>query len=398
MAQRALNRAPLSEGDVRALLEAGSSRTLLPAPLLTGGDSDWRAVVYLLRARPGGFAIVCPPDTQVRAALQRFTDDEGEPSVFTAEREVPAETSRRRAIGNIAGLFADLPWSALSGFRRAGGIRLSQGTVTCFVATDGAVVRPVAGGAQDAFTAWLTELEEDDALLEYFTGEELDGEALEEPEEAAADHLLARAAGGSRQSLPASRAARPTLPLRAAHSCSWSWPCSDAVSSSLSGRFGRCRLGAAGALTGPAPPRLGRAEAVPQPGREASSDALAQLAAGAGLEEDELEDLTQHAADPMQRLLATQTLLLQRLAPKAQDPLTTALQGAGGSDSASSGGGVRGHTAREAYLRQLEDHAEVARAIRTNACSELGIPLSSAPPGLLREFLEKRVGLATIAP
>ena len=60
MAQRALNRAPLSEGDVRALLEAESSRTLLPALLLTGEDSDWRAVVYLLRARPGGFAIVCP--------------------------------------------------------------------------------------------------------------------------------------------------------------------------------------------------------------------------------------------------------------------------------------------------------------------------------------------------
>ena len=111
-----------------------------------------------------------------------------------------------------------------------------------------------------------------------------------------------------------------------------------------------------------------------QPTREPAADALAQVAAGAALEEDELADLTAHRryahTDPVRRLLATQTLLLQRLAPKPQDPLTRVLQRGGGNDSGSSGGGVCGHSAREACLRQLEDHAEVARAIRANACAD----------------------------
>ena len=44
--------------------------------------------------------------------------------VFTSEREVPVETARRRAMRHVQAIFAN----ALDGFRRAGGIRLSQGT------------------------------------------------------------------------------------------------------------------------------------------------------------------------------------------------------------------------------------------------------------------------------
>lgn len=59
-----------------------------------------------------------------------------------------------------------------------------------------------------------------------------------------------------------------------------------------------------------------------------------------------------------------------------------------------SGGGVRGHSAREAYIKQLANHEEVGLAIRQNACTELGLPLESATPGLMRDFLEKRVGFS----
>ena len=55
---------------------------------------------------------------------------------------------------------------------------------------------------------------------------------------------------------------------------------------------------------------------------------------------------------------------------------------------------MRGHTAREAYLKQLEDASLVANAIRKNACQEMGIPPQDACPGLLRDYLEKRVGIS----
>ena len=56
---------------------------------------------------------------------------------------------------------------------------------------------------------------------------------------------------------------------------------------------------------------------------------------------------------------------------------------------------MKGHNAREAYLK-LENHEEVARAIRLAACQELGLETADAsiPPGLMREFLEKRMAVS----
>ena len=59
----------------------------------------------------------------------------------------------------------------------------------------------------------------------------------------------------------------------------------------------------------------------------------------------------------------------------------------------SSGNGVKGHQAREAFLKQLENHAEVSQIIRGNACQELGVPAATCPPGLMRKYLEKRMAL-----
>ena len=66
------------------------------------------------------------------------------------------------------------------------------------------------------------------------------------------------------------------------------------------------------ALVGPPPGRLGRAEAASQPTR-AAEDALADEAAGVGQLEDDLNELITTATDPLHRVLASQTLLLQRL-------------------------------------------------------------------------------------
>ena len=97
----------------------------------------------------------------------------------------------------------------------------------------------------------------------------------------------------------------------------------------------------------------------------------------------------------MQRLLALQmkqtNVLMQRMAPKHQDALTSAL-GGGGSESGSSSG-VRGCAARELFVKHLEDSSAVARAVLANAQRELGLPTSSIYGGLMRDYIEKKIPL-----
>ncbi|CAE7242413.1 hypothetical protein AK812_SmicGene36557 [Symbiodinium microadriaticum] len=112
-----------------------------------------------------------------------------------------------------------------------------------------------------------------------------------------------------------------------------------------------------------------------QPEREHTGNILTEADLGAAVADDEL-----------------QTLLLQRVLPKPVDALSAALEGVG-SEQGSSSSGVRGHTAREAFLRQLEDHRAVASAILENAAAKLGVSAANAHPRLLRE-LDKKVALS----
>ena len=84
-------------------------------------------------------------------------------------------------------------------------------------------------------------------------------------------------------------------------------------------------------------------------------------------------------------------LLLQRLAAnRSSDGIQEALAGSGGSASDNSSG-IKGHLAREAFLRQLADSRSVAAKVQSNALSELG--LAAAEPGLMRTYIEKRLPL-----
>ena len=98
--------------------------------------------------------------------------------------------------------------------------------------------------------------------------------------------------------------------------------------------------------------------------------------------------------DPMQKLLALQLKqnqeLLSRVLPKQQDSIASALSGSGNEGGSSSTGG-RGCTAREAYLKQMEDHSMVARCVLQNAMKDMGV--STPYPGLMRDYLERRVPL-----
>ena len=79
---------------------------------------------------------------------------------------------------------------------------------------------------------------------------------------------------------------------------------------------------------------------------------------------------------------------LEKLTAKGvQDVLAS-----GGSGADSSGGGIKGHLAREAFLRQVADLKSVAAKVQANAMNELG--LTKAEPGLMRDFVHKRMPLA----
>lgn len=110
------------------------------------------------------------------------------------------------------------------------------------------------------------------------------------------------------------------------------------------------------------------------------------------VEQDELAALTAEVQDPFHRLMALQLKqnqeLLSRMIPRQTDAITSVLAGSG-SDSGSSGSGIRGCTARETYVRQLEDHGQVGRLVLQNAMKDLGV--TSPYPGIMRDYLKKKV-------
>ena len=97
----------------------------------------------------------------------------------------------------------------------------------------------------------------------------------------------------------------------------------------------------------------------------------------------------QGPAATMQTLLLAQmrqnATLLERLTSKPEDAIQAALGSANASENS---GGIKGHIAREAFLRQVSDLTAAAANVQANALVELG--LTTPTPGLMREYLEKR--------
>ena len=146
-------------------------------------------------------------------------------------------------------------------------------------------------------------------------------------------------------------------------------------------------------LAGPAPSRIGGAERVQQGMRAEAAGLLAEADLGAAALEEGGSGLgcgdagptsspaghsDLDAAAPVAETFGCSQRSFKRIGQRARQ-----LQQRGPR-----------HTAREAYVRQLEDHATVAQTILENAAAGLGVSPTSAPPGLLREFLDKKVALS----
>ena len=127
MASRALR--GLSEPDVRGLLGQGAApRVSLPSFLLISETPDWRALVCLLRVRQGGFCIVAPLVDSVVEAFGFIEEAAEGAAVVLTERQMLLETTRRRLLANLLCSWPTCrgaAWStsagpAASGCRRAG--------------------------------------------------------------------------------------------------------------------------------------------------------------------------------------------------------------------------------------------------------------------------------------
>ena len=390
MAGRAAPRA-LREEDIRALAESPTATSTLPTLLLLSDDPEWRALAYLLRVRSGGFCIVSPAVAEVADALAALVAEDESPLAVVTDCRIELETPRRRPLGEVAATLADISWAGLSGFRRPGGVRLSRGVVAGF-AVDGTAGRPVAASALAALDAWVSAADDDDPVQEYVTAEE-DDPGAEAGSTAVAEEIrfLRERVAGLEQLLDLQAASRPRVP-EPGEQPARPMRARDLFSQEPGGlssaEWERLRN-----LVGPAPSRLGRIEtgtgtaAAGRPG----ADELAAAGAGAENLDENLEELMASSSDPLQKILAVQTSLLKSLLPKPQDSISAALQDGSDNGGVSSGSGVKGHQAREAFLKQLENHTEVARIIRVNACQELGVPAANCPPGLMRDYLEKRM-------
>ena len=159
-------------------------------------------------------------------------------------------------------------------------------------------------------------------------------------------------------------------------------------------------------IAGPPPPRVGSVET-----RRTSVTAPVRLQedlfAMADREAEDIADLsktmeeaTSNIQDPMQRLLAAQLqqnqILLQRLVgSKPSDPVLGALAGSdNASGSGSSGGGVKGCIARDAFVRAVEDLPKMGKLTRINALKELGLSASQEDANLMKTYMERRMPFA----
>ena len=101
--------------------------------------------------------------------------------------------------------------------------------------------------------------------------------------------------------------------------------------------------------------------------------------------------------DPIHKMLALQMqqveLLRKQLqAKQSADPIQNLL---GGDGAISSGGtNIKGCLAREAYVKLSADLVKMASVGESNAATDLGLQPSQVIPGLLQDYMEKRIPLA----
>ena len=379
---------------------AGALHQCLLAGPFGEEETVYKAVSALVKCRENGFMVVLPASAELVDHLDTLVDDQGEPVIVVKETQVQMETMRGRKLGETTVFLVDFPWDALNLFRASIPNRGAQATEVLRFMVGGTMARPNAASTSEACEVWIAEVadEEEHHFQEYLTAaEDLDGvpaATMTPPGETVQDHqdvirqLQARIVELETKAVPLPPAAE-TGAYRAER---------ELFLGGGAGTLDQQTWDKLRALAGPAP-KAGRHEksvsvARATPARRAASTALVEAEAEVG-DPDELEQLSSTLTDPFHRLMALQlkqnNQLMSKLLPKTCGDAITSALGVGGNEPGSSSSGIRGCTAREVYLKQLDDAVMVSKAVLMNAQKDLGV---AAPyPGLMRDYVEKKIPL-----
>ncbi|CAE7214213.1 unnamed protein product [Symbiodinium sp. CCMP2592] len=387
---------PIGRPGVEELALTVSGDSALPPLYLTlpaaeEGGSDRYATAFLLRVRANGFMVVLPDLPAVRDYVEGLLNEDGDRVALTMREQVQVETVRGRHLGPGAALLADFPWSSCGYFVRSLRGLPDRASRVLSVSVGTVPGRPMSQDALDTAGRWVERLDPDTAQ-EYWEsaqevdleadvdGEPMDELAEEEPAQPAPNRAL-----GSRALPAAARASQ--APRTGAQPGGNLFNGGRAMTDAAMARLQR--------LAGSAPARVGLVERQRTAAAAPEEDLALEAEFGALPPADVQDPAEELQATTMQSMLLAQmrqnAILLEKLVHKG-GALEDVLGGGSGSGGDSSGGGIKGHLAREAFLKQVSDLKSVANKVQNSALLELG--MTEPEPGLMREFVEKRIPLA----
>ena len=384
--------------------------TLIFAVEIDSGESpeEVKVLVHLVKCRSNGFMVFLPAFTGAAELLDSLDLEGTRVEVLFKELTIDYEDAKARKFGSGTAILADFPKEALPFFALSSSVKGAAAKRVIRLNVGGTVARPALRGAVAQASEWIAEFADlDDVMGEYQTAES-GGEKAEEavaefpngPSVASAEEdsdlvarLVARIEELEQQQAPRPSALRPPVVQVDPHPKVMP-PSALFAGAPPAPSLDGATLAKLRSLAGPAPKRL--AKQVSRPAVETSSapaqDAFAELGSGAA-DEDELNQILGTSSDPLHRLLVLQmkqtAALTQKLVGAPRDRISAAL----GSEQGSSGGGVKGCVARDAFIKTMEDLAGTGHQMMANAASDLGIPLDQVTSGLMREYVERRIPL-----
>ena len=385
-------RRPFPRADFEAAVLQVEEGRPLPSIYLRVPAADDGAPRYvaghILMCRLNGFMVILPDVPLVGDMLSTLVTADGVPLSLTLQVELACETMRGRQLGVGSLLLLDLPWESLEHFARNHPFRAAlagEGAQRLTVLqVDGTSARPRSAEALAAARAWVDDLDPETAQ-EYYSAAE---PAEAEDEDEAAEPIPEPAGPANRRPVTPVEAAMPSArpaPSRQAHGL---FNPSPGLSADDWATLRR--------LAGAAPTRTGRVEQaqLPDPAVGLQLESEFEALPPADVVDPQVElPLTGTSMEML--LLASlrqNAVLLEKISgsSRSQDTIQDALGGPGSASDSSSG--IKGHLAREAFLKQVGDLKRVSRAVESNALLELG--LSSSEPGLMKTYVSQRVPFA----
>ncbi len=414
MAVRAQQSTLALEQLVGLLGSPGAARvlpTLIFAVEIDSGDSpeEVKVLVHLVKCRSNGFMVFLPVFAGALEVLDSLDLEGTRLEILFKEMTIDYEDAKGRKFGSGPAILADFPKEALPFFSLSSAVRGAAAKRLVRLNVSGTAARPSLRGAVSMASDWIAEFADmEEVMVEYLTaesgGERTEEEASEmangsQPVAAEEDadlvaRLLSRIEELEQQQVPRPSALRPSPAVRIDPQPKTIPPSTLFAGAPTAPGLDEATLAKLKSLAGPAPKRVAK-----QPSRLSvaetnvpAQDVFAELGSGA-TDDDELNQILGTSSDPLHRLLALQmkqtAVLTQRLVGAPRDRISAAL----GSEQGSSGGGVKGCVARDAYIKTMEDLAGTGQQIMANAASDLGVPLDQVTSGLMREFVERRIPL-----